>query len=843
MVNFTLEQVQGVMRHRRQIRNMAVIAHVDHGKTTLTDSLLARAGMIAANQAGDKLATHTRQDEQEKGITIKSTVVSLCYQMEKAVLSQVREGPLVGEEFLVNLVDSPGHVDFSPEVTAALRISDGAMVVVDAISGVCVQTETVLRQALSERIKPALVINKVDRAVFEKQLEAEELYQSLRAVVDKVNAVVSTYSEPDSPMGSLELDPSLGNVVFASGLHGWAFSLQQFARMYSAKVKVPEDKMMKRLWGDNFYDPQTRKWSRVRSEGSVRGFNKFILEPLMKVLRASKAGDVEQTTQLLAKLDLHLSAQELEEEGGKNLMRAAMKRWLPAADAMLEMIVTHLPSPVLAQTYRTKCLYEGPLDDAAAVAMHDCDPEGPLMMYISKMVPAPDKGRFYAVGRIFSGVATSGLNVRIMGPDYKPDSGKTKDLVVKKLSGVKLLMGANVGSLEEAPCGNIVGLVGVDKYLAKTGTITTFQHAHNIKVLKFSVSPVVRVAVDVVKPSDLAKLVEGMRRLSKSDPMVQCSMDGGQHVVAGAGELHLEICLNDLENVHAGVPIKKSEPIVRYCETVLESSSRPCLAKSGNLLNRLYMTAAPLPEGMAEAVDEGTLASSQKVKERARILSDDFAFDPNEALKIWCFGPNGSGPNMLVDTSFAVQHMQDIRDAVVAGFQWASSEGVLCEETMRGVRFNLTDATIHSDPAHRGGGQIIPTTRRVMYSAVLTAQPRILEPVFMVEVQCTDTVIGGVMGVIARRRGQIVEEIHSVDSPLCVIRAHMPVNEGFGFTEELRSNTGGKAFPQCVFDHWQILPGDPLEVTSKAGTIVAQVRQRKGLSATLPALENYLDKL
>ncbi|XP_076466474.1 elongation factor 2-like [Babylonia areolata] len=842
MVNLSLEKMQEVMQRPRNIRNMAVIAHVDHGKTTLTDSLLAKAGMIASNQAGDKRATDTRKDEQEKGITIKSTVVSMCFEVEKETTDLIEEEGVKGSEFLVNLVDSPGHVDFSPEVTAALRVSDGAMVVVDAISGVCVQTETVLRQALSERIKPVLVINKVDRAIFEKQLGPEELFCSLQSVVSNVNAVVSVYAEEDSPMGSLVLDPCLGNVVFASGLHGWAFSLRQFARLYAGKFKISEEKMMKKLWGDNFFDPTTRKWSHSQTESNVRGFNKFILDPLMKMLKASKEGDVVTTCQLLDKVGLKLSAEE-QEKGGKDLMRTAMKRWLPAADAMVEMIVTHLPSPARAQAYRTACLYEGPLDDEAAMAMKACDPQGPVMMYISKMVPAAEKSRFYAVGRVFSGTVHSGLPVRIMGPDYKPDSEKSRDLYLKKLSGVKLMMGASVGSLEEAPCGNIVGLVGLDKFLVKTGTISTFERAHNIKVLKFSVSPVVRVAVDVVKPSDLRQLIEGMRRLAKSDPMVQCTTDEGQYVVAGAGELHLEICLKDLETVHAGVPIKKSDPVVRYCETVTAPSDQVCLAKSGNKLNRLFMTAQPMPEGLAEAIDEGTISSTQNIKERAKLLNTSFDFDLNHANKIWCFGPEGSGPNMLVDATFAVQHLQDIRDTVVAGFQWASSEGALCDETLRGVRFNLTDVKVHSDPAHRGGGQIIPMSRRVMRAAMLTAKPRLLEPVFMVEVQCTDDVIGGVMGVLAQRRGQIVEEVHSPDSPLCVIRAHMPVNEGFGFTEELRSNTGGKAFPQCVFDHWQVLPGDPMDQTSLAGSMVTQVRQRKGLPLAVPALDSYLDKL
>lgn len=119
------------------------------------------------------------------------------------------------------------------------------------------------------------------------------------------------------------------------------------------------------------------------------------------------------------------------------------------------------------------------------------------------------------------------------------------------------MMGRYVEPIEDVPCGNIVGLVGVDQFLVKTGTITTFEHAHNMRVMKFSVSPVVRVAVEAKNPADLPKLVEGLKRLSKSDPMVQCIIEeSGEHIVAGAGELHLEICLKDLEEDHACIPLK-----------------------------------------------------------------------------------------------------------------------------------------------------------------------------------------------------------------------------------------------------------------------------------------------
>jgi elongation factor 2 len=143
------------------------------------------------------------------------------------------------------------------------------------------------------------------------------------------------------------------------------------------------------------------------------------------------------------------------------------------------------------------------------------------MMYISKMVPTSDKGRFYAFGRVFSGTCATGQKVRIMGPNYVP--GKKDDLVVKNIQRTILMMGRYTEPIENVPCGNICGLVGVDQFLVKTGTITTFENAHNLKVMKFSVSPVVRVAVEPKNPADLPKLVEGLKRLSKSDPMVQVS--------------------------------------------------------------------------------------------------------------------------------------------------------------------------------------------------------------------------------------------------------------------------------------------------------------------------------
>jgi elongation factor 2 len=249
----------------------------------------------------------------------------------------------------------------------------------------------------------------------------------------------------------------------------------------------------------------------------------------------------DEIPDLLAKLDIVLKGDEKELEG-KALLKVVMRKFLPAADALLEMMVIHLPSPVTAQKYRVETLYEGPMDDEAAIGIRDCDPKAPLMLYVSKMVPTSDKGRFYAFGRVFSGTVKSGLKVRIQGPNYTP--GKKEDLFVKAVQRTVLMMGRAVEPLEDCPAGNIVGLVGIDQFLLKSGTLSTSETAHNMKVMKFSVSPVVQVAVEVKNANDLPKLVEGLKRLSKSDPCVLCyTSESGEHIVAGAGELHLEICL------------------------------------------------------------------------------------------------------------------------------------------------------------------------------------------------------------------------------------------------------------------------------------------------------------
>ena len=150
----------------------------------------------------------------------------------------------------------------------------------------------------------------------------------------------------------------------------------------------------------------------------------------------------------------------------------------------------------------------------------------------------------------------------------------------------------------------------------------------------------------------------------------------------------------DLQDDHAGVPLKISDPVVPYRETVKAESSIVALSKSQNKHNRLYVKALPLDEELTKAIEAGTINARDDFKIRARLLADDFGWDVTDARKIWCFGPDTTGPNLLVDVTKGVQYLNEIKDSCVAAFQWATKEGVTCEENMRGVRVNVLDVTV-----------------------------------------------------------------------------------------------------------------------------------------------------
>jgi len=711
-------------------------------------------------------------------------------------------------------------------------------VVVDCIEGARVQTETVIRQALGERIRPVLHVNKVDRAILELSLSGEDLYRKLAKVIDGINVLFGTYE--DDILGDVSVDPRKGNVSFGSGKQGWAFTLPVFAKFYSENP-ADQAKMVSRLWGENYWDPESRKFYDVPQTPTGKPLTRYavqmIFDPLVKVFNSCKNNDFATLDTILPKIGVKLAKEERELRGG-DLTKKVMKKWLPVADTLTRLVVENLPSPKVAQQYRVENLYTGPLDDECATAIRNCDPNGPLNIFISKMIdPVGDGKRFYAFGRVFSGTVKPQQEVRILGPNYV--FGEKSELTVKKIPGTQLFFGPKIENVSFVPCGNTVGISGLEKILTKSGTISTSQSAYPIAPMKFSVAPVVRRSVAPLNTANLVKFTETLKRLEHVDPCLQVIMKNKEFIIAGAGEFHIEVAIGELRKMLGDeIPFKVNPPTVEYCETVTSQSSVVCLAKSPNNLNRLFVTAEPISEELCIAIEKNLLEVKDP-KIRAKQLSEQFGWDKNEVSKIWFW----KGSNVIVNMSTGISFLNEIKDHVKGAFEEVVSEGILCAEPLRGVRFNLHDAKLHSDSVHRGPGQIIPAAKKVFWASFLAAKPALVEPYFMAEIETENKTISKVYTVVTSRRGSVQEQIPKNGTPLSVIKAHLPVERSFGFDALLREATAGYGFLQLMFSHWEKVTGDPFQPATIPFVIVKDVRKRKELKEELPTWDQYNDKL
>jgi len=393
-----------------RIRNFCFLAHVDHGKTALTDSLISRNGVISQRLAGKIRYLDSREDEQLRGITMKSSAISLCHPYRNQESNSV-------DYYLMNLIDSPGHVDFSGEVLCALSMVDGAIVVVDVVEGVCSQTHTVLQLAAEAGVRPVLVLNKMDRLFVELKLSPLEAYQRIARVLEQVNVILGI-QEAEKQLEDAEIAeestndeaseysfaPETGNVAFASAIDGWAFRVGDFAAIYAEKFKMKERVLRKTLWGEYYYHPKQKRI--VRKPDSIGKnarpmFVQFILENIWTVYQQVLSEDsasfedvIERRKRIVDKLGLDLAARELRHKEPRMALQAMMSRWLPAADCLLDMVVEMLPDPATAQRERLDVLFPSEKNnhnDTIYQAVSRCDnsPNAPVMIYISKMFSVP----------------------------------------------------------------------------------------------------------------------------------------------------------------------------------------------------------------------------------------------------------------------------------------------------------------------------------------------------------------------------------------------------------------------------------------------------------------------
>lgn len=833
--SYNMEFLADLMDTPELIRNVTLCGHLHHGKTCFVDCLIEQTHPeIYSSDDKDIRYTDTLFTEQERGVSIKASPVTL-------VLPDSRN-----KSYLMNLFDTPGHVNFSDEVTAAFRISDGVVIFIDAAEGIMLNTERLLKHAVQEKLPVTICLNKIDRLMLELKLPPTDAYYKLRHTLEEVNSLLSVYSEDET---GVTVSPLLGNVCFASSYYRFCFTLGSFAKIYSDSFGGINDKeFARRLWGDIYFNSKTRKFTKKPpSSSSQRSFVEFVLEPMYKIF-AQVVGDVDECLpRLCDELGISLTKEE-RKLNIRPLLRLVCNRFFGDFTGFVDMCVNFIKSPVDNAQTKIENIYTGGSDSDLVEHMCQCDPDGPLMIHTTKLYPTQDATSFHVLGRIMSGTLLANQEVRILGENYSLQD--EEDSRFGQVGRLWISEARYKVEVNRVPAGNWILIEGIDQPIVKTSTITDVSNSDEVYIfrpLKFNTSSVIKIAVEPVNPSELPKMLDGLRKVNKSYPLLTTKVEeSGEHIILGTGELYLDCVMHDLRKMYSEIDIKVADPVVSFCETVVETSSLKCFAETPNKRNKLTMIAEPLEKGLAEDIENEVVQITWPRKRLGEFFQTKYDWDLLAARSILAFGPDATGPNILVDDTLPSEVDKSllgaVKDSIVQGFQWATREGPLCDEPIRNVKFKILDAVIAQEPLHRGGGQIIPTARRVAYSAFLMATPRMMEPYNFVEVMAPADCVSAVYTVLAKRRGHVTQDAPVPGSPLYTIKAFIPAIDSFGFETDLRTHTQGQAFCLSVFHHWQIVPGDPLDksilirpleaqpATHLAREFMIKSRRRKGLS-------------
>ncbi|KAK7735839.1 hypothetical protein SLS63_003801 [Diaporthe eres] len=833
-----------LMNFPEQTRNVALAGHLHHGKTAFMDMLVLETHDIndrlekrtGKNRDEQMRYTDVHVTERDRGLSVKAAPMSLVLQSTK------------GKSHLVNVIDTPGHVNFVDEVAASLRLVDGVCLVVDVVEGVQVNTEQIIRHAVLEDIPLTLIINKMDRLILELKLPPNDAYFKLRHVVEEVNTVI----ENTIPGRGEErrLSPEKGNVLFACADMGWCFTLQSFSKMYSDSFGgVNTEEFARRLWGDVYFNPRKRSFTRKAvEEGAKRSFLTFVLEPIYKLYSHTISKNPEELKATLGPLGIALKPSQYKTDA-KVLLKLVCEQFFGPSTAFVDMIVQHIPSPAEAAERHLERYYTGPLDTKIAESMKVCDQNGPVVVYVTKLFNSSDAKSFYSLGRVMSGIARPGAEVRVLGEGYSLDD--EEDMAVARISDVWIAETRYNIPVDGVPAGNWVLLGGVDNSIVKSATIVAKQFeddedAYIFKPVTHFTESVLKVAVEPINPSELPKMLDGIRKINKSYPLINTKVEeSGEHIILGTGELYMDCVLHDLRRLYADMEIKVSDPVTRFCETVVEQSRTKCYAITPNKKNKITMVAEPLEDGIARDIELGAVSIKEPIRKIAKYFEDKYEWDRLAARSIWAFGPDEMGPNILQDDTLPGEVdkrlLNTVKEPIRQGFSWATREGPLCEEPIRNTKFKITDISLADEAIFRGGGQVIPTSRRACYSSFLMASPRLMEPMYSVSMTGSQDAVSSLYTVLARRRGHVLQDGPIVGTPLYRVSGLIPVIDSFGFETDLRINTEG-AMLSLVFDRWSIVPGDPLDrdivirplqpasAQATARDFVLKTRRRKGLS-------------
>jgi len=917
-LNFEYSYLQSSMSFPSLIRSIAVVGPLHSGKTSFIDLLVRKVRDTRTQREKDKMIkiakqdiasnvddspwdgfrktkperilnryTDTRLDERERGISVKS--VPLSYMLEDSN----------GKSFLVNLIDTPGHPDFQDEVEVSTRLADGLFIVVDSVMGM---TESLRRQLKSwlttngfDRSHLILVISQFDRLLLELRLPPTDAYFKLRYIIEEFNSVIAEITRDTS---SRTFRPDLGNVLFASGKFNFCFSLPSFLQstyidpsrsegvpfisgVPAGSFREELDILTKCMWGNVYYDSESNKFSRGTNIDSKRTFVEFVLEPIYKLVGACVSAERDELKHFLTAANISIP-HAVYDMDSPEILTHVMTEFFGPPTVVIDTLRDFVPSPALNARSKIATSYSGSSGHPVFQSMLSSDATAPVVVHCVKSIHDTNCDSFFVLGKVYSGTFIAGESqVKVLGESYNFSNGETEDSSVVTVGDLFIPGGRYLVPVSRVPAGNWVVIQGIDSAVTKTATLIDSllneesSEEEGVEIFlppKFTNTPSVKIACEPLNPTELPKMIEGLRKIERAYPSVHSKVEeSGEHVVIATGEVCMDSVLHDLRKLYGDLEIKLSEPVVVFNETCIETSQYQCFSASPNKLNAISFIAEPTTKREQEhLVEKSSNIGSERFvgkeefflskkfsKERNALLVDGCGWDALAARNLWAFGPDWShGTNILINDTLpdnvSRSDLSSIRESVVQGFQWAMREGPLVEEPVRNCKLKLLDAVLASDQLARGTGQIIPTVCRSVYGSLLTASPRLMEPMKIVEIDCPSDCVQAVFNVLSRRRGHVIKDGPKPGTPLHTMHAFLPAIDSFGFETDLRLHTHGQGFGVSWFDHWAVVPGDPLDsaITLRpleqapqqilARDFFLKTRRRKGLSEDIQ-IEKYLD--
>ncbi|GFE54716.1 elongation factor 2 family protein [Babesia ovis] len=881
---FTFHFMTSLMKQPQFVRNVCICGDLHHGKTTLVDRLINYSRFPDPNEpegfdTSFVRYTDTRLDEQAREMSIKATPISLVFQSETGnsstdstgVEGDVKESTkkvFKHKSYILNIFDTPGHINFIDEFIHAQSICDGCVVVVDVLVGRTTTVELMIKHCIKTRTKICVVLNCIDRLILEMRIPPNDAYLKMRHTIADLNEYIAqTCDLVGQP--KIVLNPVEGNILFASAKYGIFFTLDSFARLYVKPDEVPT--LARALWGNQYYNPKTQDFTNQEvvvnpgddeDSGEMQlqhSFVAFILEPLYKIFSHVASDEREELTPILEQLGVALRSSDYRMDTTK-ILQKVFSIMFNDPTGFVNFVVANVPPPTETGKTMIDTLYTGERGTQICEGIEKCDPEAQLMIHIVKNYYRLDTNSFDIFGRVMSGTVKKGQRIKILGQGYTLDDDE--DVQIRNVGALWISEGRYRVEVNSVPAGNWVLISGIDLCSNKTMTVTSADDVYGAEIFRIqtrmlAAEPVFKVAIEPLNPSELPRMVEGLRRIDRSYPAIKTRVEeSGEHVVLGTGELYLDCALHDLRRLYGDLEVKISDPVVRFTETIMEQSATKCYSETQNQKNKLCFIAEPLEQGIASAIDEGIINASMPSGQMSSIFMEQYSWDILAARSIWCFGPDNSGPNILLDDVLPSNPVKGaigtIKGAIIQGFNWACKEGPLVEEPFRNTKFKLIDAEIAEEPLMRSAGQIIPAARRAVYGSFLLSTPRLMEPVVYAEITCPADCVSSAYSILSRRRGHVLKDLPKPGTPFYEVHAYLPAIESFGFETDLRVHTHGQAFCITLFDHWNIVPGDPLDksivlktlepapIPHLAREFMVKTRRRKGLAEDI-TINKYFD--